>query len=128
MAFLGERNRAMANVLRQWGFKGLQNDVLEVERGRNPFSASYLDDPERLARFTQWAGEFFGPAVRVRIKGDRNPPAKPPGEENSKTGPSEPPVRQDLPQPVQDVLQIFQGELREEAPPEPEDAKGPDAP
>jgi DNA polymerase-3 subunit gamma/tau len=117
LAFLGERNRAMANVLRQWRFVGLEGEVLEVERGANPFSATYLDEPERVERLTDFAGEYFGRVVRIRVSGDRKPPVKKPAEEKPGTAGAEAPARADLPRPVQDVLNIFQGELRDEAPP-----------
>ena len=116
LAYLGDRNRPMANVLRQWRFVGLEGDTLEIERGANPFSATYLDDPERLARLAELAREFFGPALKIRVSGDRKPPAKKTAGEKPKAVEKDPSTGAELPRPVQDVLQIFQGELREDAP------------
>ncbi|MCF8061841.1 MAG: DNA polymerase III subunit gamma/tau [Deltaproteobacteria bacterium] len=129
MAFLGDRNRAMANVLRQWRFVGLEGETLEIERGANPFSATYLDEQERLTRLTDLAREFFGRALKIRISGDRNPPAKKPvkEEEEPDGAGTEPSAGGAVPRPVQDVLRIFQGELREEAPSASGDAEGQDS-
>jgi len=112
IAFLGERNRAMANVLHQWRFLGREGETLRIERGQNPFSATYLDEQERMDRFTELAREFFGDGIRVLVTGEKKPKAKPAA---AKPGPSrEEDEKTDLPRPVQDVLQLFQGEVREE--------------
>ncbi len=116
MAFLGERNRAMANVLRQWRFVGLDGRILELERGQNPFSASYLDEQERMSRFTELAREFFGTEMQIRISRPSKPSVKRPVEEKAKREKELNSYPKDLPRPVQDVLQIFQGEMQEEAP------------
>ena len=126
LAFLGSKNRAMANVLRDWGFVSLEGDTLRIQRGKTSFSATYLDDPDRLEQFKSLAGIHFGRSLNVRITGDRTPRAR-------KTEPK--PVKQaakgtappdDLPQPVQEVMQIFQGEVREETPSGPDEVEGPD--
>jgi DNA polymerase-3 subunit gamma/tau len=123
LAFLGERNRAMANVLREWRFAGLEGDTLEIERGANPFSASYLDDQERMDRLTELAREFFERPVRVRVSGERKPPAKKAAADAPQAPGRDPSARGDLPRPVQDVLQIFQGEVRENDPSASSDAE-----
>ncbi len=123
MSFLGRRNRAMANVLGHWRFKGMEADFLEIERGRNAFSAAYLDDQEHMTRFTELLREFFGREVRVSISGNPGIPAKQADGGKSKkskksksVGGEKSKAREDLPRPVQDVLRVFKGELRDDAP------------
>ncbi len=127
MSFLGRQNRAMANVLGQWRFKGLDAEVLEIERGRSAFSAAYLDDQEHMTRFTELAQEFFGREVRIRITGNPGVKAKQADKERSRNVGKESKVREDLPRPVQDVLKIFQGELRRDAPGPSVEAEGPNS-
>jgi DNA polymerase III subunit gamma/tau len=115
MSFLGRRNSAMANVLGQWRFKGVDSGFLDIERGPSLFSADYLDDQERLDRFTALVREFFGRELRVRISGRPAGPAKKVEVEESAGGAGKPKGGKDLPRPVQDVMSIFQGELRGDA-------------
>ncbi len=127
LSFLGRRNRAMANVLGKWRFIGIDEDVLEIERGRSAFSATYLDDQEHMTKFVELAREFFGRELRIRISGNPGTPAKKAEGEKSKTGGKKSKGREDLPRPVQDVLRIFQGELRDDLPGQSVEAGGPDS-
>ena len=110
---LASKNGAMANVLKEWRFLRLKGKTLEIARGDNTFSSSYLDEPERLDKFIDYCREFFKRDLIIKIVEDKkkdeiiNAPEK-----------EEPHYKQkehsDLPQPVQDILQIFQGEIKEE--------------
>jgi len=126
LSFLASKNRAMANVLRDWGFVDLDGDTLTIRRGENPFSSSYLDDPDRLERFQSFAGTYFGRSLKVRITGARAPKAGKTESKSIKKEAKETDSRKELPKPVQDVLQIFQGEVREEVPSGQDKAEGPD--
>jgi len=114
MSFLSSKNHVMGNVLKEWGFVSLEGGTLTLERSENPFSASYLDDQDHRDKFRELAGEFFGRTVNVKITGrakpkNRKTPARrgDPGDKpnNEKTV---------VPRPVQEVMDLFQGELREE--------------
>ena len=119
---LASKNGAMANVLKEWRFLRLKGKTLEIARGDNTFSSSYLDEPERLDKFIDYCREFFKRDLIIKIVDDKkkdeiiNAPEK-----------EEPHYKQkehsDLPQPVQDILQIFQGEIKEEVSIKQEDTK-----
>ncbi len=115
ISFLGRKNRAMAKVLGQWRFRGIRSDVLHIERARNAFSATYLDDQEHLMRFTELAREFFGKEVKVRISANTDVPAERAKKGESGAIEKKSKSRKDLPRPVQDVLTMFQGELRHDS-------------
>jgi DNA polymerase-3 subunit gamma/tau len=115
--YVSSRNRAMANVLKELHLLKAAHDALEIDRGNNSFSSSYFDDPERLDRLTGYCRDFFKRDMKIRLvvgpketrKGQDPPTAK------SKEGSSER-RHADLPPPVQDVLEVFQGQIRGEVP------------
>jgi DNA polymerase-3 subunit gamma/tau len=112
--YLSSKNGAMANVLREWRLLGLTGDTLEVARGNNPFSSSYLDEPERLNKLVSYCREFFKRDLKIKIVDDRkdNDEITEVAKEESSNYKKK--KYSDLPQPVQDILQIFQGEIKEE--------------
>ena len=107
---LSSRNRAMANVLREWPLLDAEGDTLKIGRGENAFSATYLDEPDRYEALTRYCREYFKRDFKIRIvDAPRHKKEKQDQEINTKPGTS--PV-ETLPQPVQDVLDVFQGELK----------------
>ncbi len=119
---LSSKNGAMANVLKEWRFLRLKGQTLEIARGDNPFSSSYLDEPERLNKLIDYCREFFRSDLKIKIVDDKDKgqEIEAPKREETKHKKEE---HSDLPQPVQDILQIFQGEIKEEVSTEEEDAK-----
>jgi DNA polymerase-3 subunit gamma/tau len=119
---LASKNGAMSNVLKEWRFMRLKGKTLEIARGDNPFSSSYLDEPERLDKFIEYCREFFKRDLIIKIVDDKkkdeiiNAPEREEAHYKQKK-------HSDLPQPVQDILQIFQAEIKEEVSIEQEDAK-----
>lgn len=103
--FLASRNSAMANVLSEWSLKSFQGDQIEITRGNSPFSSGYLDDPDRYHSLVHYCREYFKRDIDIKITG------KPAVDRNKQDT-----VRPDheLPQAVQDVLQVFNGEIRGE--------------
>lgn len=113
--YVASRNTAMANVLKEWQLKSINGNILELTRGESSFSSSYLDDPERLDKFLSYCRDFFEKDMKANIIGDpatvrknRNTPNT--RQESKKT----PQAKIDYPEPVQEVLKIFQGEVVEE--------------
>jgi DNA polymerase-3 subunit gamma/tau len=107
------KNKAMANVLRDWHFVGVNGDTLEIAAGDNAFSASYFDDSERLDKFNHLCRNFFGKDYKIKVV---THPVDTKAHKKSTKGKKDEPEKishSDLPQPVQDVLQIFQGEIKE---------------
>jgi len=108
LTYLSSRNRAMSNVLKEWRLLNLTSDTLEIIRGGNSFSSSYLDEPERLNRLTGYCRKFFKRDIKIKMMANR--------QNNNKK--KDVPKKEDsgFPQPVQEILQIFQGKIKEKIP------------
>jgi DNA polymerase-3 subunit gamma/tau len=106
------KNKAMANVLKDWHLVGVNGNTIEIAAGGNAFSSSYFDDSERLDKFTRLCRDFFNKDFVIRII--NNPVEKKTSDKKleKKKGEPEKKKHSDLPQSVQDVLQIFQGEIK----------------
>jgi DNA polymerase III subunit gamma/tau len=108
LKFLGPKNRAMVNVLKDWPVLRTSGHMIEIGKGKNPFTSAYLDEPERFQKLTEFCRDFFKRDVQIKISPQENEePAK---EKTHQAGPKNP----DLPPTIQDVLDIFQGELKGE--------------
>ncbi|NIR14531.1 MAG: hypothetical protein GWN86_11560, partial [Desulfobacterales bacterium] len=99
-----------------------KGQTLEIARGDNPFSSSYLDEPERLDKFIEYCREFFKRDLIIKIVDDKKKDEIINAIEREEAHYKQK-KHSDLPQPVQDILQIFQGEIKEEVSIEQEDAK-----
>jgi len=118
LSFLATKSRPMFSILKGYGFRNLTHDTLEITRGGNTFSAEYLDDPKRLEKLTQFCKDFFKRDIKVKVVG-----AKPINNNDSKAGESrlqksdkKAEKYSDLSPPVQEVLNVFQGEIKGEIP------------
>jgi DNA polymerase III subunit gamma/tau len=106
-------HRAMANVLKEWDFLDGSGDTLKIQRGKSSFSATYLDDPDRLERFRNACSQFFGRDLHIVIVNGQSQEKekieveKPESHENQQTVVSKP---------VQVLLDVFQGEIKGEVP------------
>ncbi|MBW2066409.1 MAG: DNA polymerase III subunit gamma/tau [Deltaproteobacteria bacterium] len=114
--FLSTKSTSMANVLKEWRFVSLGEDVLEMSKGKNSFSSSYFEDADRLAKLSAYCKEFFGRDIKIKVleesggeKGARAFPDPAPRKEET-------PEQESLPQHVSDVLDIFQGQITAEIP------------
>ena len=119
---LASKNGAMANVLKEWRFLRLKGETLEILRGDNPFSSSYLDEPERLNKFIEYCREFFKRDLQIKIVDDKKKDDRTDVPEIEEVH-VEQKGHSDLPKTVQDILQIFQGEIKEEVSIKKEDTK-----
>ena len=121
--YLASKNGPMANILKEWRILNLSEDTLEIAKGDNSFSSSYLDDPERQNKLANHCREFFKRDLRLRIaENNKSERAASPGEKQFKPDEKKYP---DLPRPVQDIIQVFQGEIREEIPIKTKDKRNP---
>ncbi|MFC1863264.1 DNA polymerase III subunit gamma/tau [Thermodesulfobacteriota bacterium] len=113
--FLASKSRPMFNLLKEWSFDRIEKDNLIIVRGGNSFSSSYLDEPDNLDKFTRYCRDFFKRDIKVKITGEivknNNYGKQEPREEGKKSEVKS--KYEDLPQPVQEVLQVFQGEIKE---------------
>jgi DNA polymerase-3 subunit gamma/tau len=107
LKFLASKNRAMANVLKEWPLLHTGADTVEIGKGGSTFSSTYFDEPERYHKLTELCRLFFKKDVQIRMV--------PYPQEESEAKPTQMETkRSNLPPPVQDVLDIFQGEVKGE--------------
>jgi len=113
--FLISRNRAMANVLKEWHLESFTGDIIKISRGSSPFSSSYLDDQERLDRLTGFCREFFNRDIEIKIVADKSSDTSNKAREidSPGKGKAEEAERRytGLSPPVQEVLKVFEGEV-----------------
>ena len=112
--YVTSKNGAMANVLKDWRLVKLTDDTLEIGRGENSFASRYLDEPERLNKLASYCRKFFDKDLKIKIVDDRQDKDEKIDFSEEKKINSKEKNNSDLPRPVQDVLQIFHGEIKEE--------------
>jgi len=114
--YLASKNRAMSNVLKEWHLKSFSGDTLEIVRGNSSFSSGYLDEPERLDKLIGYCRDLFKRDIKIKIIRDRKNNNK--GIMRSGQGKKDVDREKnpDLPLPVQEVLKVFQGEIKGEVP------------
>jgi DNA polymerase-3 subunit gamma/tau len=106
LKFVASKNKRMANALE--GFPFLEASAERVVIGRNPkpFDNDYFDDSERSEKLKTYGLQYFKREVKINFSAQKK-------EEESqppKQAPQAPPHSQG----VQDVLNMFQGEIRGE--------------
>jgi DNA polymerase-3 subunit gamma/tau len=107
---LSSKNRAMADVLRDLPFLAAEDRTLKIGRGGNAFSAGYLDEPDRYERLTAYCRDYFKRDLEIKVVDAPKPKKE---KQNPETwGKEKKGATAKLPQPVQDVIEVFQGELK----------------
>jgi DNA polymerase-3 subunit gamma/tau len=107
---LSSKNRAMANVLREFPFLDAKGHTLRIGKGGNAFSAAYLDEPDRYERLTGYCRDYFKRELKIKVVDAPKP--KKEKQDPEPAGKGEKSAAERLPQPVQDVIDVFQGELK----------------
>ncbi|MBW2130731.1 MAG: DNA polymerase III subunit gamma/tau [Deltaproteobacteria bacterium] len=116
LVFLSSKSGLIANVLKEFSLLESSGDTVVLSKGGNPFSADYFEDAERMDRLLRYCRQYFNREVKIKIVGERrkeNGNLRPPKKEGSI---SRPEMKVNLPPSVQEVLDMFQGELKGEVP------------
>jgi DNA polymerase-3 subunit gamma/tau len=103
---LSSRSAPMGNVLRSWRLAGQKGNVLELAKGDSSFSAAFLDDPERKRKLEEYCREYFGRDMEVRVIRSEK------GAGPSNAEKKDPKSAKEIPGPVRDVLELFNGEVQ----------------
>ncbi|MGE5842245.1 MAG: DNA polymerase III subunit gamma/tau, partial [Deltaproteobacteria bacterium] len=106
VAFVASKNKPMAKVMESYPF--LEGSAERVVIGKSPkrFESAYFDDAERGEELKGYALQFFKRQVKVDFSSQQKAEESLPRNQVP-----QPPAR---PQGVQDVLNMFQGEIRGE--------------
>ncbi len=110
--FLKSKSRPMHNVLKGWDLLSLDQGTLEIAKGKQSFSADYFDDNENLEQLTSFCREYFNRDMRIVIKANQQDPADKKKTDLKAESRERESINSDLPQPVQDILRVFQGEVK----------------
>ena len=111
LTYLSSKSNVMLEILKDWHFQKLTETTLEIAKGNQSFSSTYFEDPEKLKQLSNYCRDFFKRDIKVRIVGNSPPFSQKEPLNGVKKSRSKAKVPSDLPAPVQDILQMFQGEI-----------------
>ncbi len=115
LRFVSGKSKMLYTILKDWHFKTLTEDLLELECGGNGFSSRYFDDQEKLDQLTGYCRAFYQRDIRVKL--NVKPQESNPKKERHKTRQEAvteaeshelPPEVRDV---AQNVMDIFEGKL-----------------
>ena len=113
LLFLKSKSAPIYNVLKNWGFLNLTDGTLEIAKATQAFSSGYFDDKDRYGQLVSLCREFFQKEIRVKIVANSRP-LPPNNQPSKKESPGTETQRHpDLPRPVQEVLSMFNGEIKD---------------
>jgi DNA polymerase-3 subunit gamma/tau len=111
---IADKNKALANVLRQCHVENRDENILNITKAGNSFSSAYLDEQENLEKLKDYCRDFFGSDIKIEII-DGVPGERKSAHHGGDRGTSEVPQQDNgqYPRPVQDILEMFQGKIKE---------------
>ncbi len=110
--YIKTKSRSMFSVLKAFSFLALSGDSLEIAKGDQSFSAGFFDHKENLEQLLMYCREFFGRDIRLAIRPNQKTGVNGKGEAGNHAPEPKPKDSDDLPQPVREVLRVFQGEIK----------------
>jgi DNA polymerase-3 subunit gamma/tau len=113
LTFLASKSKSMATVLRDWKFLGSTSETIDIARGSQSFSAAYFEDKEHYARLSDYCRDFFHKDIRIKQIDHNESAVREGSASEAKDRHDKRAKYSDLPEPVQDILEMFQGEVRE---------------
>ncbi|MCJ7810361.1 MAG: hypothetical protein MUP26_08890, partial [Desulfobulbaceae bacterium] len=114
LAFLAKKNGAMYAILKDWKLILMEKDQLEIAGEKHSFSSTYFDDKDRYNQLVNFCSEFFDRNIQVKISFRNSDPISQQKEAAKISSEANKTERTNLPPPVQDVLDLFQGKIVEE--------------
>jgi len=101
LRYITTKNKAMANILKEWKSYTLYADSLELPKGKGSFTGDYFNDSEHSDTLIAYAKDFFHPDFRILFT--KQAQTKKDEQKGSKEN--------KLPGPVNDILDIFEGSI-----------------
>ena len=65
--FVKDKNRAMASILKQWHYIGMEGNILKLKKGEEPFSSIYFDDPQKKQALETFCSTYWGKQISVEF-------------------------------------------------------------
>jgi DNA polymerase-3 subunit gamma/tau len=106
LKFIASKNKRMAATLETFPFLEASAGTVAIGKSPKPIESAYFDDSERSEKLKTYVLQFFKREVKISFRLQEKEEESPP----PKQAPQAPPP----PQGVQDVLDMFQGEIRGE--------------
>ena len=94
----------MYAVLRECRLIEHMEKTIDIERSNSPFSIRYLNDPENIEKLNRFCKDYYEKDIGINISVSA---------EETKKKESDQVVKQEIPQSVREVLNVFKGELKE---------------
>ncbi len=102
--YLTTKNRAMANILKEWKPYKFSENRIELPYRERSFTGSYFNDPEHYEQLVAYTQDFFQSNIKIVFKKQNDPKdlKKSSGEDR-------------LPEPLKDIIDIFEGKIVKES-------------
>ena len=112
LSYLSSKNRFMFSILKDWQFLKLTEKTLEIAKGEQSFSSGFFDDKERHEQLSSYCRDFFQRDILIKIVANSRPQSQKKLSSTMNHPEPEAAKNADLPPPVQDILHMFQGEIK----------------
>ena len=116
LTFLSSKSKAAFNILKDWEVSRLTEKTLEIIKSRQAFSSTYFDDTERYNQLSEYCRDFFQRDIKIKLVNNNQPSLQTERPAREESSVSETTKFSGLSQPVQDILDVFHGEIKERAP------------
>lgn len=112
--FIASKSKPMSNVIKSWHLTQVHGDTLEITSTGDPFTSGFFDDPDHLVKLEALAREYFKQPLKIKpVAGAGSKEAAQAAPEREKAVKAHP-AKTEFAQPVQDILDLFQGEVKPE--------------
>jgi DNA polymerase-3 subunit gamma/tau len=113
LTFLSSESKPLYNVLKDWELTRLTEEALELSKGARSFSSTFFEDPVRRKQLSRYCREFFQRDLKITLLENNHAPLETNRSAGEASAKAQDPLHSDLPSPVQDILHMFQGEIRD---------------
>ena len=116
LTFLSSKSRAAFNILKDLEVSRLTEKTLEIIKSRQSFSSTYFDDPERHKQLSEYCRDFFQRDIKIKLVNNNQPSLQTERPVREEPSVSETTKFSGSSQPVQDILDVFHGKIKERTP------------
>jgi len=109
--FVKNKDRPMANILRQWHYMGIHGNTLKLGRGGEPFSSTYFDDPVKKEALEAYCKAYWQEDVTIELVADQETNPKHPTKEQPSNKKNIQEIDVSVPENVKKVVQAFEGNI-----------------
>ena len=67
LQFVSGKSKMLYTILKDWHFKALTEDFLEIENGNQKFSSEYFEEQDKRDQLAEYCRTFFKRDMRVKI-------------------------------------------------------------